>query len=115
MTEIDDQTFACPEEGCDFHCAHGYQFDDHKAQKHTVVYTIDGHKVVDGMRAWDYDLERVVVLLDTAKPEHNGDIWFYCQRLTNRNAPHDAPEGFGRSLMNGSRLWVRHPRTGEKA
>jgi len=64
-------------------------------------YTIDGHKVTKGMRVWDYDLNRAIV--GEEKPYSPG--WF---EMT-------TPEGKRSSMMNGSRMWVRHPMTGERA
>lgn len=68
--------------------------------------TIDGFPLEDGMLAWDYDLEPVRVDFSTAKPEYaDGDQWFYCDRILKPGS---------RSLMNSTRLWVRHPSTGKR-
>ncbi len=68
--------------------------------------TIDGHQIVDGLRVWDYNLDRSIVDVAASRAESeywNG--WFEMR----------SPEGKRRSSMNGERMWVRHPTTGEKA
>jgi hypothetical protein len=74
--------------------------------------TIDGHPITDGLWVWDYDLRRAQVNVKAttwADPDSEfhqyWDGWFYMN---------DA-EGRPGSSMNGERMWVRHPRTGELA
>ena len=70
------------------------------------THTLDGVLVEPGLRAWDYDLRRVIV--DKARPykEGNGDQWWDTIYVETGERGH---------MMNPSRLWVRHPSTGEPA
>lgn len=74
--------------------------------------TLDGHKIVDGLRVWDYDLRVAVVDVagtawahETSEFHRYWDGWFEMR----------TPDGGRSSGMNGERMWVRHPRTGEVA
>ena len=67
----------------------------------------NGIDVVNGMRVWDYDLEPGTVVIDErARPDHEHhkfwDGWFHVLTDTGN-----------RKLMNGPRMWVHHPHTGE--
>lgn len=69
--------------------------------------TADGVLITDGLRVWDYDLNRGVVDLSNARfmvKYAPSDGWF--------NVRLDAG---GRSLMNAERVCVRHPFTRESA
>jgi hypothetical protein len=73
--------------------------------------TIDGEKIVDGLKVWDYDLRRATVDVKgtrQADPKNEfhqyWDGWFE-MKVNGRRS----------STMNGERMWVRHPATGEKA
>lgn len=83
---------------CDCHKMSGTGFP--------VWTTIDRYPVIDGMRAWDYDLEPVTVKIagthaDPANEFHKyWDGWFDV-----------TTDGGKRKPMNAERLWVRHPRT----
>jgi hypothetical protein len=69
------------------------------------THTLDGVKVEVGMVVWDYDLRRARVG-QPHRPEANGDVWYDMEN----------PEtGARMSIMNPSRMWVRHPSTGVKA
>jgi len=74
--------------------------------------TIDGEDIVDGLRVWDYNLDLAVVDVSGTKEAHEDyefhkywDGWFEMKD----------PEGRRSSTMNGERMWVRHPGTGERA
>jgi len=72
--------------------------------------TIDGVEIVDGLRVWDYNLDIAVVDVVGTKAYHANhpeywDGWFEMKD----------PDGNRSSTMNGERMWVRHPTTGEKA
>lgn len=76
--------------------------------------TIDGFSIRHGLKVWDYDLNRAVVDLenrvwDEAQPaserHYRWNGWFEMTTL----------DGKSSSTMNGERMWVRHPRTGELA
>jgi hypothetical protein len=74
-----------------------------------VWTTIDRQPVIDGLRAWDYDLEPVTVRIenhaDPASEFHQyWDGWFDVYTDAGRRKP-----------MNAERLWVLHPRTGARA
>src|SRR5262245_39851174 len=64
-----------------------------------TVVTADGHTLTNGLKVWDYDLNRGTVMLTTMDSQG----WFYVQ--TDK----------GRSLMNWERVCVRHPFTKEQA
>jgi hypothetical protein len=67
--------------------------------------TIDGVPVVEGMLVWDYDLRRAVV----GPPQKWGNpaepTWYDMR----------TPDGERSSMMDASRMWHRHPSTGEVA
>lgn len=72
--------------------------------------TLDGCRISDGLRVWDYDLDRVVIDLSRVFEEINqndGSVayWFDVQRV----------DGGGRKLMSNTRVWRSHPFTGEAA
>lgn len=74
--------------------------------------TIDGVEIVDGLRVWDYDLRRSVVdVKGTAWADPTSEFHQYWNGWFEMLAP----EGGRRSSMNGERMWVRHPTTGEPA
>lgn len=62
--------------------------------------TADGVEITDGMRVWDYNLDRGVVDLSRM----GTDGWFDVRTDTG-----------GRSFMNAERICVRHPFTYEEA
>jgi hypothetical protein len=69
--------------------------------------TADGVPIVDGLRVWDYNLDRGVVDLSNARRMVQyvpSDGWFDV-RL----------DGGGKSLMNAERVVTRHPVTRETA
>jgi hypothetical protein len=72
--------------------------------------TLDGHVVTEGMKVWDYNLRVSVVRTDT-----------YWRRCTdNPDAPYAGCEGdhwfdCSGGYFNASRMWVRHPSTGQSA
>lgn len=63
-------------------------------------YTIDDHPVTIGMAVWDYDLARTTVVSQEKYGNPDEPVWY---RMEN-----------GKS-MDGKRMWVRHPSTGEPA
>lgn len=74
-----------------------------------VLTNDNGVDIVNGLRVWDYDLEPGTVVIDANEQSHPDydfhkywDGWFHVYTDDGR-----------RKLMNGSRLWVRHPHTGE--
>jgi hypothetical protein len=68
--------------------------------------TIDGQTITHGLRVWDYNLDLAVVdVLASEVDRRYWDGWFDMKDL----------EGHRSSTMNGERMWVRHPTTGEKA
>jgi hypothetical protein len=77
------------------------------------THTLDGVKVVPGLRVWDYDLHpRIVGEVDHVTPGghedpiYDHDPWY---RMIN-------PEtGLQGSSMNPSRMWFYHPSTQRKA
>lgn len=76
----------------------------------TTVLTLDGYEIVDGMGAWDYDLDRVTVDLSRVREEINQNnnssaFWFDVHRVGDDR----------RKLMSNTRLWRFHPSTGEAA
>jgi len=66
------------------------------------THTLDGVKVEPGLKVWDYDL-RPVTVGKAGRPEANGDVWYDTIRA----------DGTRGSIMNPSRMWHRHPSTGE--
>lgn len=62
--------------------------------------TADGHEITDGMRVWDYNLDRGTV--DLSRLDSQG--WFDV-----------VTDDRGKSYMNAERVCVRHPFTGERA
>lgn len=77
----------------------------------STTHTLDGVEVVPGLLVWDYDLRprRVVQRHDTYRvslglpPEE--DPWWEME---------DPVTGTRGSDMNCSRMWVRHPSTGQR-
>lgn len=63
--------------------------------------TANGVEITDGLRVWDYNLDRGVVDLSSL----GSDGWFYVGLDDQR----------GRTLMNWERVTTRHPFTGELA
>jgi hypothetical protein len=76
-----------------------------------TVKTLDGVEITCGLRVWDYDLQRGVIAYDddlsVPDVDNSGQVWFYVDR--------DGPDMWGAKLMSDTRVWVRHPTTGEKA
>jgi hypothetical protein len=69
------------------------------------THTLDGVEVRPGLRVWDYNLRRaIVVALQPYQNPAEGD-WWDMQDV----------DGNPSSMMNCSRMWVRHPSTGERA
>jgi hypothetical protein len=76
------------------------------------VRTLDRTEVTNGLRVWDYDLQRGIVVFsnDASDPlrlpdvDNIGQVWFYVEQ-----------DAGGRKLMSDTRVWVRHPTTGERA
>jgi len=77
--------------------------------------TIDGVAIVHGLRVWDYDLRvRTVNVEGTryANPDHpSHKFWAGWFEMSDPNNP----DARFCSSMNGERMWVRHPTTGEPA
>ena len=79
-----------------------------------IMYTVDRQVITDGMRVWDYDLDRVTVDLSRMtdsvtgeffrEPDPMGQYWFDVRT-----------ESGGRKTMSDTRVVVRHPFTGEIA
>jgi hypothetical protein len=68
--------------------------------------TIDGVEVVPGLKVWDYDLNAAVVVVGPKKwSSPNGATWYYMAKVDGSWSP----------MMDVSRMWRRHPRTGEVA
>lgn len=74
--------------------------------------TIDGAEITDGLVVWDYNLRRAVVDVagtswadPTSEYHEYWDGWFDMRTVN----------GGRSSTMNGQRMWVRHPTTGEEA
>jgi hypothetical protein len=74
--------------------------------------TIDGIPITKGLRVWDYDLRAGTVVAD----EHDGDHGFEDQHWYRvcRDLNEDGTGG-GYSIMDGTRMWVAHPTTGDRA
>jgi len=76
----------------------------------TKTGTLDGALVVEGMRVWDYDLRPRIVgkirYREGTSLDGDGDPWY---RMID---PVTGNEG---SDMNPSRMWFRHPTTGQPA
>lgn len=69
------------------------------------THTLDGVEVKPGLRVWDYNLRRAVVVgLQPYQNPAEGD-WYDMATV----------DGERSSMMNPSRMWVRHPATGERA
>lgn len=73
-----------------------------------TVTTLDHHVIQNGLRVWDYDLERGTI---NTKANHQvpdvdntGQVWFHVDR-----------DNGGQKLMSDTRVWVHHPTTGERA
>ena len=68
-------------------------------------FTLDGVRIVEGLRVWDYNLNRAVV----GKPLPHGNpaerTWYDMKTV----------EGQRSSMMDGSRMWVKHPFDGDIA
>lgn len=77
-----------------------------------TVRTLDGVEIVDGLRVWDYDLQRGVVEFDDdlniPDVDQSGQVWFHVDRDPDN-------ELAGIKLMSDTRVWRRHPHTGELA
>lgn len=69
--------------------------------------TLDGAEISDGLYVWDYDLRRAVVDV-TATFKYGDEFWDGWFEMR-------SPDGGRSSTMNGERMWVRHPHTGEPA
>lgn len=67
--------------------------------------TIDGVPVEPGLRVWDYDLRRSVVVGPQAHGNPNEAQWYDMAK----------PDGSPAKMMDAKRMWVRHPSTGERA
>jgi hypothetical protein len=67
--------------------------------------TADGVPIVDGMRVWDNNVERVIVRLAGSWEEY-GRLWFDTS---------NAATGLQSHVMSNDRVATRHPRTGEEA
>lgn len=65
-----------------------------------VDYTIDNHSVVPGMAVWDYNLKRTTVGEQQKYGHPDEPAWYQM--------------GNG-DIMDGKRMWVHHPSTGEPA
>jgi hypothetical protein len=65
-----------------------------------TMITADGFPIIDGMRVWDYNLERATV--DLASLDSDG--WFYVVSADGSKNLHD-----------WQRVCVRHPYTRESA
>jgi len=74
--------------------------------KISFTHTLDGVEVVPGLKVWDYDLRRRIAAAPVSHTESNGDQWWIMI---------DPETGRRGSIMNPSRMWVRHPSTGERA
>jgi hypothetical protein len=74
--------------------------------------TIDGVTIVDGLRVWDYDLRRTTVdVKGTSWASEDSEFHKYWEGWFEMKTT----DGVRTSSMNGVRMWVRHPTTGEKA
>lgn len=73
-----------------------------------TVRTLDRVEITKGLRVWDYDLQRGAVTYgnDWNIPDVDqiGQVWFRVQR-----------DDGGSPLMSDTRVWRRHPTTGELA
>jgi hypothetical protein len=77
-----------------------------------TVRTLDRVEITKGLRVWDYDLQLGVIAFDddASNPLRLPDVdrieqvWFYVDR-----------DNGGRKLMSDTRVWVRHPTSGERA
>lgn len=70
--------------------------------------TADGYPITDGMAVWDYNLERGYVRLADAFEDGGpgGPVWFLVVPTPDARLGHS---------MNGERVCIRHPFTGESA
>lgn len=68
-------------------------------------YTADGVALVEGLRVWDNNLERVIVRLTGSWVEY-GRLWFDTSK---------ADSGLPSHFMSNDRVTTRHPFTGEQA
>ena len=75
----------------------------------STTHTLDGVRVKPGLRVWDYDLRRRIVGEPNRWQNPNEDTWY---EMIIPDGPHAGQTG---STMNASRMWVRHPYTGETA
>jgi hypothetical protein len=74
--------------------------------------TLDGHKITDGLRVWDYDLRPAIVdVKGTSWADPKNEFHKYWNGWFEMKTP----DGNRSSTMNGERMWVRHPYTGAKA
>jgi hypothetical protein len=68
--------------------------------------TIDGYAVVPGLQVWDYDLNRARVVGPQKYRNPHEAQWYEMETI----------DGSRRSkMMDGGRMWVHHPTTGERA
>lgn len=68
--------------------------------------TLDGVTITPGLRVWDYDLRRAVVGEPIAYGNPAERTWY---NMTS------AETGGRSSMMDGGRMWTRHPVSGERA
>lgn len=71
--------------------------------------TIDGYPVEIGMRVWDYDLRRAVVVGPEDFGNPNEPTWY---KMTSGEPER---EGKPSSSMDAKRMWKFHPTTKERA
>jgi hypothetical protein len=67
--------------------------------------TLDGVEVTPGLKVWDYNLQRAVVVGPQKWGNPNEAAWYDMTK----------PDGTPSSMMDAGRMWRRHPRTGELA
>ena len=73
--------------------------------------TIDGEDIVEGLRVWDYNLDVAIVVIKGTDAEETHEYHKYWDGWFDMKDP----DGNRSSTMNGERMWVRPPTTGEKA
>lgn len=66
--------------------------------------TIDGVEIVIGLRVWDYDLRPAIVAGPQKYRNPNEAQWYEMTNL----------EGGRSKMMDGGRMWYRHPTTGKR-
>ena len=77
-----------------------------------LLRTLDHVQITDGLAVWDYNLDRGFVRLDF---DREGDYAIGGPKWDGWFEVVAAPGDRLGSLMNGERVWTRHPSTGEKA